>query len=309
MLAPCRFALKDAVQDLVPLLRQSLEPGQSLQLMLAGELGVVYVDRTRLDQALLNLALNARDAMPEGGTLTLRTRRAMLRAGGLTGPEGERLRPGPYLVVSLEDTGTGMDRETRRRALEPFFTTKPVGQGTGLGLSMAYGFARQSEGTLVIESEPGRGTSVGLYLPVAPADEPELSAAASPSGRPESPSGEHILIVDDEPSVRSAMRRALEEQGYDVLEASTGAEAIVRLGEAPGGVHLVVCDLIMPQMSGSTLGTAIRERWPALPVLYVSGFPGAERDEDMMPAGAPFLKKPFSPEALTARVRSILDGR
>jgi two-component system, cell cycle sensor histidine kinase and response regulator CckA len=309
MLAPSRFELKDAVQDLVPLLQQSLEPGQTLQLLLADDLGAVYVDRTRLDQAVLNLVLNARDAMPNGGTLTLRTRRAVLRAGGLAGPEGERLRPGPYLVISLEDTGDGMDPETRRRALEPFFTTKAVGQGTGLGLSMAYGFARQSEGTLIIESDPGHGTTVNLYLPLAPAEAETPAEVASGGGRPDAPSGEHILVVDDEPSVRAAMRRALEEQGYEVIEAGSGAEAIVSLAQAPGGVHLVVCDLIMPQMSGGILGATIRERWPALPVLYVSGFPGAEGDEAMMPAGAPFLKKPFSPEALTARVRAVLDGR
>jgi CheY-like chemotaxis protein len=173
---------------------------------------------------------------------------------------------------------------------------------------MAYGFARQSEGTLVIESESGRGTVVSLYLPLAPAEEPG-SDGTSGTPRPETPSGEHILIVEDEPSVRSAMRRALEDQGYEVIEAGSGAEALVRLGEAPGGVHLVVCDLIMPQMSGGVLGATIRDRWPALPVLYVSGFPGAEGDEGMMPGGAPFLKKPFSPEALAARVRSVLDGR
>jgi CheY-like chemotaxis protein len=269
----------------------------------------VFVDRTRLDQALLNLVLNARDAMPDGGTLTLRTRRAVIRPGGLAGPEGERLRPGPYLAVSVQDTGSGMDPETRRRALEPFFTTKPVGRGTGLGLSMAYGFVRQSEGTLIIDSEPGHGTTVSLYLPLAPPEqEMDLSAVGSADGRRESPSGEHILIVDDEPSVRSAMRRALEDQGYQVIEAESGAEAIVRLGEAPRAVHLVVCDLLMPSMSGRVLGTTLRERWPALPVLYVSGFPDAEGDEGMMPAGAPFLKKPFSPETLTARVRAMLHG-
>jgi PAS domain S-box-containing protein len=307
MLAPTRFDLKEAVQELVPLLQQSLEPGQTLQLELSEDLGPVFVDRTRLDQAVLNLVLNARDAMPDGGALTLRGRRAVLRAGSVAGPEGERLRPGHYVVLVLEDTGAGMDAETRRRALEPFFTTKPVGQGTGLGLSMAYGFARQSEGTLVIESESGRGTVVSLYLPLAPVGEPGSDGTPG-TPRPETPSGEHILIVEDEPSVRSAMRRALEDQGYEVIEAGSGAEALVRLGEAPGGVHLVVCDLIMPQMSGGVLGATIRDRWPALPVLYVSGFPGAEGDEGMMPSGAPFLKKPFSPEALAARVRSVLDG-
>jgi len=308
MLAPTRFELKDAMEELVPLLQQSLEPGQTLQLILSDELGPVHVDRTRLDQAVLNLALNARDAMPDGGTLTVRARRAVIRAGGVAGPEGERLRPGPYLVILMEDTGTGMDADTRRRALEPFFTTKAVGQGTGLGLSMAYGFARQSEGTLVIESEPGHGTVVSLFLPVAPPD-PSQDGQSAAAPRPEKPSGEHILIVEDEPSVRSAMRRALEEEGYEVIEAASGAEALVRLAEVPGGVHLVVCDLIMPEMSGGVLGTTIRDRWPALPVLYVSGFPGADGDESMMPSGAPFLKKPFSPEALTARVRSVLDGR
>jgi two-component system cell cycle sensor histidine kinase/response regulator CckA len=307
MLEPTTFDLNDAIRELAPLLRQSLATDQRLQLELGEAGGSVYADRTRMDQALLNLALNARDAMPQGGTLTVRTAAEATTAETVVGPEGERLRPGPYLSIRFEDHGLGMDAETRRRAMEPFFTTKPIGHGTGLGLSMAYGFVRQSGGTMTIESEPGRGSAVTLYLPLAVESRP---ADASGDGRMrlDSPSGEHVLVVDDEPTVRLTMRRALEEQGYVVAEAGSGSEALIRLRERSGKVHLVICDLVMPEMSGSALGAAIREYWPVVPVLYVSGFPGADGAEvGMMPPGAPFLRKPFLPDTLAAAVRAVLD--
>ncbi|HET7468908.1 MAG TPA: CHASE3 domain-containing protein [Gemmatimonadales bacterium] len=307
MLEPTTFDLNDAVRELAPLLRQSLAADQRMQLDLSESGGSVHADRTRMDQALLNLTLNARDAMPGGGSLIVRTATEVLTADALIGPEGERPRPGRYLSISFEDQGAGMDAETRRRAVEPFFTTKPVGHGTGLGLSMAYGFVRQSGGTMTLESEPGRGTKITLYLPLAATPHPD---AGSSDGRLrlDSPSGEHVLVVDDEPTVRTTMRRALEEQGYIVAEAGSGSEALSRLQERAGKVHLVVCDLVMPEMSGSALGAAIREQWPIVPVLYVSGFPGADGAEvGMMPPGAPFLRKPFLPDALAAAVRAVLD--
>jgi two-component system cell cycle sensor histidine kinase/response regulator CckA len=308
MLDPSRFEISQALLEVEPLLRQSLSPGQRLRVEAAPNSGAVFADRTRLDQALLNVVLNARDAMPEGGTLTVSVRRTVVEAGALTGPEGERVQSGDYLVITCADNGTGMGAETRRRAIEPFFTTKPQGEGTGLGLSMTYGFARQSGGTLTIESEAGRGTAVALYLPLARVDIEE--AAAPAPRRIMSASGEHILIVDDEPSLRGIMRRTLEEQGYGVIEAADGSEALVRLGERAGSVHLVVCDLVMPGMSGQVLGTTIRERWPALPVLYVSGFPDADKaDSGMIPPDARFLRKPFDPDALAASVREVLDAR
>ena len=306
MLAPTRFDVRDALADLEPLLRQSLEPAQNLRLDPGAEPAVVHVDRTRLDQAIINLTLNARDAMSAHGTLQISLRRTSVAAGQLVGPEGERINPGSYLVISLTDNGEGMDRETRRRALEPFFTTKPVGQGTGLGLSMAYGFVRQSGGTLSIESGLGAGSTVRLYLPLVDVAAPAAGAPAVPE-RQIVALREPVLVVDDEPSVRGTMRRALEDQGYQVLEASSGADALTCL-ETTNGIRLVVCDLVMPQMSGEALGKAIVERWPELGVLYVSGFPGADGvEEGMMPAGAPFLKKPFSPQELAARVREMLD--
>lgn len=306
MLAPVRFEVNGALEDLVPLLRQSLEPGQTLRMELGQMPAVVHLDRTRLDQAIINLTLNARDAMSASGKLRVQTRLVNVAAGELAGPEGERIHAGTYLLIALTDDGLGMDPETRRRALEPFFTTKPVGQGTGLGLSMAYGFVRQSGGTLSIESELGRGTTIRLYLPTVAAMVLERPVIRDGAGLA-SQRREHVLIVEDEPSVRGTMRRALEDQGYRVLEASTGAEALDRLAAADGNVRLVVCDLVMPQMSGETLGKAIGVRWPALRVLYVSGFPGADGEEGMMPAGAPFLKKPFSPEELAVRVREELE--
>jgi signal transduction histidine kinase len=166
ILAPTEFAVHEALREMEPLLRRSLGPEQELTLALDGDPGDIRADRTRLDQVLLNLALNARDAMAEGGTLTVRTCLERASEGSLRGPEGEQLPAGAYVAIAFEDTGCGMNGETKRRAVEPFFTTKPTGHGTGLGLSMVYGFVRQSGGTLTIASEPGRGTAVTLYLPL-----------------------------------------------------------------------------------------------------------------------------------------------
>lgn len=306
MLSPVRFELGHALEELAPLLRQSLTPGQTLQFDLGPEDGAVHVDRVRFDQAIVNLALNARDAMPPNGRLTLATRRVVVGRGQVTGPEGEYLPPGNYLVVSVEDDGAGMEAETRRRAFEPFFSTKPVGEGTGLGLSMTYGFARQSGGTVTLQTSVGRGTVARLYLPEVARDAagaaPRKSETRPPRGNPV-----RVLVVDDEPSVRSMMRRSLVEEGYDVLEAGAGSEALATLENGQAPVRLVICDLIMPDMEGGTLGTLIVERWPNLAVLYVSGFPGADgAEEKMMPAGATFLRKPFSPKELIDRVRMMV---
>jgi signal transduction histidine kinase len=168
ILAPSQFVVQEALREMEPLLRRSLGPEQALQVVLDGEPVSVRADRTRLDQVLLNLTLNARDAMAEGGVLTVHTCLERAPEGALSGPEGEQLPAGAYVAIAFEDTGCGMTVETRRRALEPFFTTKPTGHGTGLGLSMVYGFARQSGGTLTIASEPERGTTVTLYLPLSP---------------------------------------------------------------------------------------------------------------------------------------------
>jgi signal transduction histidine kinase len=180
ILAPTEFAVHDALREMEPLLRRSLGPEQRLELVLGDDAGSVTADRARLDQVLLNLTLNARDAMGEGGALTVRTCVERATEGGLRGPEGEALPAGAYVAVVFEDTGCGMSAETRRRAIEPFFTTKPTGRGTGLGLSMVYGFVRQSGGTLRIASEPGNGTVVTLYLPVnVPPPSPSAPPAAS----------------------------------------------------------------------------------------------------------------------------------
>ncbi len=262
----------------------------------------VHVDRQQLENGLLNLAINARDAMPDGGTLTITARRACLGA-----EEAARhgLSPGNYVVVSIADTGVGMSPETLRRAIEPFYSSKPIGKGSGLGLSTALGFARQSGGDLSITSAPGEGTTVSLFLPeAAPA------AAQAPRGP-----GLHlvpkdsvtVLVVDDERRMRRLARRTLSELGYRVIEAENAAAA-ARLLEKDASVDLLFTDVAMPgEIDGRTLGQWARLERPGLKVLLTSGFPQPV-DAEGTPGGEalPFLKKPYSREQLQEAVQTLL---
>jgi CheY-like chemotaxis protein len=205
--------------------------------------------------------------------------------------------------MSVTDSGTGMDAATRARAFEPFFTTKPVGQGTGLGLSTAYGIVKQSEGYIWLYSEPGHGTSVKVYLPLVldPLSPPSRPVVA-PRGQ-----GETILVVEDEEAVRTLVRRSLEDAGYQVLEAADGRAGLELILSAE--VHLVLCDVILPEMSGHELGRRIEAVCPDVRVLYMSGYPGLEVVErGLIAQDAPFIEKPFSAEGLAQSVRGLLTG-
>ena len=216
---------------------------------------------------------------------------------------GTAIEPGPYVALSVTDTGAGMDAATRARAFEPFFTTKPVGQGTGLGLSTAYGIVKQSGGYIWLYSEPGHGTSVKVYLPQVwdPLSRPSRPLVA-PRGE-----GETILVVEDEEAVRTLARRTLEEAGYDVLEAANGREALRLVMSAP--LDLVLCDVILPEMSGHELGRRMAVVRPDVPVLYMSGYPGLEVVErGLIAHDAPFIEKPFTAGGLAQSVRLVLTG-
>jgi CheY-like chemotaxis protein len=258
-----------------------------------------------LEQVIVNLALNARQAMDQGGRLRLQTAPVMLDRSYAARHPGTDIVPGSYVCLSVTDTGAGMDAATRARAFEPFFTTKPVGQGTGLGLSMAYGIIKQSEGYIWLYSEPGLGTTVKVYLPraSAPADQ-ALPSLESPRGR-----GETILVVEDEESVRRLARRTLEEVGYEVVEAGTGQEALELLQSTDSGIKLVLCDVVLPEMGGPELGRRVNEMSRKIPFLYMSGYPGTEViDRGLITKQAPFIEKPFTPESLGTAVRRLLDG-
>ena len=285
------------IENMRPLLRNVLGPGITKQFALDEALIPVMADPTQLEVAILNLAINARDAMPDGGVLTFTTKPVEI-AGD---PE---LEDGDYIELCISDTGTGMPASIAERAFEPFFTTKEVGKGTGLGLSMVYGMARQSGGAARLESAPGKGTSVKLLFRKADGSISEPRAAveeAAAATGPHSPLS--ILVIDDDPDVRGFMVTSLEEQGYRVREASDGHEALTALEtETP---DLVIVDFIMPGLSGAEVARHIRSKLPEQPILFVSGYSETEAVKRTAP-DAPLLTKPFRADALQRAVRGAL---
>jgi CheY-like chemotaxis protein len=263
------------------------------------------VDRGQVEQILLNLSLNSRDAMPEGGRLILETRRADLDADYCAAhPETQ---PGPHAVLAVSDTGIGMTPEVRRRAFEPFFTTKEVGKGTGLGLSSVYGIVKQSGGFVTLYSEPGHGTSMRIYFPEADTQaRPESAAAPAPSFR----GSEAVLLVEDEEAVRGFAAQALEVQGYTVFQAANGHEALDILERGSGAISLVITDVVMPDMGGQVLADRLRALFPGLPVLFISGYTeSAVIHSGLKDRAGAFLSKPFGPSDLARAVREALDGK
>jgi PAS domain S-box-containing protein len=285
------------IQNMRPLLRNVLGPGITKQFDLDESMIPVMADPTQLEVAVLNLAINARDAMPEGGFLTFSTRHVRM--------EGDReLEDGDYVELTISDTGLGMPPEVAERAFEPFFTTKEVGKGTGLGLSMVYGMARQSGGAARIESTPGKGTAVNLLFRAA---EDAVLEAAVGSDEPTSHNVPlapvSVLVVDDDPDVRGFIVTSLEEQGYRVREASNGREGLAALErELP---DLVVLDFIMPGLSGADVARRILDKHPHQPILFVSGYSETDAVKRTAP-DAPLLAKPFRAEALQQAVRAAM---
>ena len=273
------------------------------------QLLAVEADPSSIEQVILNLAVNARDAMVDGGTLTIRTKNELLeRIDAAWGID-----PGRYALLSVTDTGHGMDAETQARVFEPFFTTKERGQGTGLGLAMVYGIVKQSGGHVWVESAPAEGTTFCIYLPQSADQRPGESEPAAQSlvvqRRTSAPGSETILVVDDEEAVRSSTRRALERAGYTVLAASDGADAVRLFTEHDGGIQLVITDVVMPGLGGRELVGRLKIMSPRLPVLFVSGYTEeGVRQKGVLEPGAAYLEKPFTPEKLLRRVREVLHG-
>jgi CheY-like chemotaxis protein len=305
MLRPVPLELNSVVRELEPVLRRTLGETVSLELRLAPH-GPIRADRGQLHQVLLNLTLNARDAMPLGGVMTIETAAVELGPSDLTEHPEVRLRQGPYVLLRMSDTGHGMDQETARHVFEPFFTTKGVGKGTGLGLSTVYGIVKQSDGYIWVDSEPGQGASFRVYLPLAEAPVAVDAPASSPAGG----SGtETVLVVEDESLVRAMVVRSLHEEGYRVLDAESGAKALSMLERAGADVQLVITDLAMAEIGGRDLGLRLAERRPGLPVLYMSGYPLDEVvRRGLLEENQPFLQKPFAPGALLESVRALLDA-
>jgi CheY-like chemotaxis protein len=274
---------------------------------LSPDLAAVRADPGQLEQVLINLALNARDAMSEGGRLTVETMNVVLDEAYAAGKSVESLRPGEYVALVVTDTGHGMDRATLGRIFEPFFTTKGVGQGTGLGLSTVYGIVKQSGGFIWVYSEPALGTTFKLYLPAAPTS-PDGAAARGPAHGARA--HEVVLVAEDEAMVRSIMARTLRDCGYAVLEAADGREALEILEEHRGQVDLIVADVVMPGLGGRQMAERLATRWPDVPVLFTSGYTGMDViRRGLLEEGSDFIQKPLAPEVLVRKVRELVDAK
>jgi two-component system, cell cycle sensor histidine kinase and response regulator CckA len=254
---------------------------------------------------IMNLVVNARDAMPQGGKLTLETANVTLDEA-YTRPFAE-LRPGPYVMLAISDTGTGISPEVLARIFEPFFTTKPPGEGTGLGLSTVYGIVKQSDGHIRVYSEPGRGSTFKVYLPrMEPEVKPHLAEAVRSPGSA-GPTAETVLLVEDEEGVRRLAGHVLRERGYVVLEACNPQEALEMTGHHPGPIHLMLTDVVMPGMSGCQLVERLAPRRPGMKVLYMSGYPdNTIVHHGVLDPSTAFLGKPFTPDKLVRKVQEVL---
>jgi len=304
VLRPRTVDLNDIVHDMEKMLGRLI--GEDIELVtqpLAGR-ALVSVDPGQIEQVIMNLAVNARDAMPKGGKLTMEIGRADLDAAAVA---GRPIPPGSYRLLKVTDNGMGMQPDVLERIFEPFFTTKEVGKGTGLGLATVLGILQQSGGDVRVTSEPGKGTTFCIYLPPA-----EKEAGALPSEPPvetrELSGTETILVVEDEDSVRRLVRSVLQRHGYQVLEAANPGEALLIFEQQPG-IDLVLTDVVMPRVSGPTLASRLIGLRPKLKILYMSGHidPSAALD-GVLESGAAFLQKPITPGALLSRVREVLDA-
>jgi two-component system cell cycle sensor histidine kinase/response regulator CckA len=304
VLQPRVLALNSTVAELDGMLRRLLAADIMLESELDPALGYVMADPDQIEQVLVHLVVNARDAMPRGGRVRIATANVRLPAEGEQRPDG--VRPGAYVALSVTDTGVGMDLETQARVFEPFFTTKEPGKGTGLGLSTVYGIVQQSGGHVTVRSAPGQGATFTVYLPRH--DGPAAALPARTDRRTLPGGAETLLLVEDEAAVRSSARRLLERYGYTVLEARHGADALRLVEEGGPEIDLVLTDLVMPEMGGQELVERLRARRPTLKVLYMSGYTEkAITTDGLMPPRTGFVEKPFTVEQLLRRLREVLD--
>jgi len=303
VLRPEVVSLNTLLGDVMKLLQRIIGEDIEVSLSTDDELGLAKIDPGQFEQAIINLAVNARDAMPQGGSLSIATTNVELDAAYAS--LHEDVAPGLYVMVAVSDSGVGMDETTRAHIFEPFFTTKPTGEGTGLGLAMVYGFVKQSGGHVEAYSEPGRGTTFKVFLPrvvdavvTVRADE----TATMPEGH------ETVLLVEDEEAVRTLARRVLQSAGYSVLSARNGPEAIRLADEHQEAIHLLATDLVMPRMSGLEVASQLTQTRPGIRILLMSGYPNEAAMRHGVPPGASLLQKPFNAVALARAVRQVLDA-
>ena len=306
ILQPEVLDLGTVLTEVGKMLERLLGATITLQLEIHPEIGKIKVDRSQLEQAILNLAVNARDAMPAGGTLAIQARNVHFSETQVW--QHSSLPPGSYVALTISDTGVGIDPDAQSRIFEPFFTTKAPGKGTGLGLSMVYGVVKQSDGAITVESVLGRGTTFKIFLPQC--DE-EAASGQSALAEPEKSTGsETILLVEDQAAIREVISAYLMRLGYNVLTAPDGEAALSIAATQQKSIDLVVTDLLMPNMGGLELATRMKQLHPETRVLFMSGYPDeAIRSQEGLTEDVEIMQKPFSMKSLAAKARSILEHR
>jgi two-component system, cell cycle sensor histidine kinase and response regulator CckA len=304
---PQQLDLNSMVRDIDRLLRHLLPKTIRLTYQLAPDLNNVLADASQLEQVLVNLVVNARDAMPQGGSLIVETANVMFDAASVGHYLGSRF--GPHVMLAVSDTGVGMSAEVQQRAFEPFFSTKPPGEGTGLGLATCYGVVKQHGGTIWIYSEVGHGTTIKVYLPSVTGEVRDaVPSSDAVDVALQSLGHETVLLVEDAEEVRRVVARTLELYGYVVLQAADGNEALRLAALAERPASLLLTDVVMSDVNGYALAEALTGRWPGLRVLFMSGYTDAAAVQQGQAArGAAYLEKPFSPTALVRKVREVLD--
>jgi CheY-like chemotaxis protein len=299
------LSLNQVIREMAPMLRRLIGEHIRLEIQLDPADGAVHVDLGQLEQVLLNLAVNARDALSAGGTLRLAAESLDLAAG-----EVAELPAGPYVRLTVSDTGPGMVPEVMEHLFEPFFTTKKRGEGTGLGLATVHGIVHQSGGHIQVESDPGQGTRFMILLPQAVEGAEAALPRPTPSGRRSRRGTEVVLLVEDEDNIREPAIEILESKGYKVLSAPDAVQAIALSDEHSGPINILVTDVVMPGLSGSQLARRLLRRRPELQVLYISGYPeDSISHHGVLNADQHFLQKPFAPGLFLEKIREVLDAR
>jgi two-component system, cell cycle sensor histidine kinase and response regulator CckA len=305
ILQPVVLDLNELIRGFVKLLERLIGEDVELKVVLLSGLRQVKADPGQMEQVIMNLVINARDAMPGGGELTIETANADLDVD-YTEEHGVSLQPGPYVTLGVSDTGIGMDTETQSLIFEPFFTTKEEGKGTGLGLATVYGIVKQSGGYIYVHSEPGQGTTFKIYLPVVEGETVQVQKEQTASD--DLTGSETILIVEDEDALRNLARRILELQGYKILDAENGIEALKVSEEYEGQIHLMLTDVVMPKMGGRELKERLHPVRPEMKVVYMSGYPDeAIVHHGVLKPGIEFLHKPLRSESFKRKIREVLD--
>jgi two-component system cell cycle sensor histidine kinase/response regulator CckA len=304
---PKALVLGDVIGELAQMLRRLVGEGITLNVERDSDLWTVHADEAQLSNAIINLVVNARDAMPSGGTVAIRTVNQTVNKSSALGTA--IMPPGDYVRIEVSDTGTGMSQEIQSKIFDPFFTTKPVGQGTGLGLATVYGIVKQTGGFITVDSEVGKGTSFNIYLPRLRMDASAAPVEIAPAQTRDVTGQDTILLVEDEEAVRSFAARALRMRGYNVLEAGGGEEALEIVKSEAHTIHLIITDVVMPSMDGPTMVRHVKQMKPDLRVIFMSGYAEeAFRRNDQSSEDIHFLPKPFGLKQLAAKVKEVLSA-